>query len=321
MNIFPLILTICEGVRVISGGGIGIATWLLLLKVLVFSLAFAFLKILIPRQQGNLYLAKRAENFLFSDYELRRRKEGWLVNQLSVLIPRMENIINIGSSGSNIKRILAMMGNPKSFEQVLADQIIKAAIFSGAMLAVPFLTGTKAYFFLVPVAFIIVMIIQNRDIYHTYRKWQNELIKDIPLLIDKIQISLEAGKPIIHALQQVYKTASPRLAVMMERLLLDMQMMKQTEAMDKFARATGIPEMINFSAAVKIAIESGYEKSRNNFEILKQDIRKLRVISLNELTRSKPQNLRRLQVLMALNAALAMGYTFYVIFTEANKAI
>jgi hypothetical protein len=108
---------------------------------------------------------------------------------------------------------------------------------------------------------------------------------------------------------------------MLERLLLDMQMMKQTEAIDKFARATGIPEMINFSAAVKIAIENGYEKSRGNFEMLKQDIRKLRIVSLNELTRSKPQNLRKLQLLMALNAAIAMGYTFFVIFTEASKAI
>ncbi|NLO76572.1 MAG: hypothetical protein GX092_06865 [Clostridia bacterium] len=295
--------------------------WLFILKVIVFIVVFTFLNILIPKKQGNLYLAQRAENLLLTDYELKRRKEGWLVKKVSLLIPRFETFLNTNDSGSNIKRILAMMGNKKSFEQVIADQIVKAAIFSASMLAVPVLTGSKAYLFLVPVSFVAVMFIQNRDIYHSYKKWQNELIKDIPLLIDKIQISLEAGKPIIHALQQVYKSASPRLSVMLERLLLDMQMMKQTEAIDKFARATGIPEMINFSAAVKIAIENGYEKSRSNFEILKQDIRKLRIISLNELTRSKPQNLRKLQLLMALNAALAMGYTFFVIFTEASKAI
>ena len=132
---------------------------------------------------------------------------------------------------------------------------------------------------------------------------------------------MEAGKPLLHALQQVYKSASPRLRIMLERLLLDMQIMKQTEAIDKFARATGIPEMIIFAAAVKIAIENGYEKSKSNFEILKQDIRRLRIISLNELTRNKPQNLRKLQILMAINAALAMVYTFYMIFTEANKAL
>ncbi|MGI6145758.1 MAG: hypothetical protein ACOYED_08350 [Peptococcia bacterium] len=295
--------------------------WLFILKVIVFIVVFTFLNILIPKKQGNLYLAQRAENLLLTDYELKRRKEGWLVKKVSLLILRFETFLNTNDSGSNIKRILAMMGNKKSFEQVIADQIVKAAIFSASMLAVPVLTGSKAYLFLVPVSFVAVMFIQNRDIYHSYKKWQNELIKDIPLLIDKIQISLEAGKPIIHALQQVYKSASPRLSVMLERLLLDMQMMKQTEAIDKFARATGIPEMINFSAAVKIAIENGYEKSRSNFEILKQDIRKLRIISLNELTRSKPQNLRKLQLLMALNAALAMGYTFFVIFTEASKAI
>ena len=79
--------------------------------------------------------------------------------------------------------------------------------------------------------------------------------------------------------------------------------------------------MIIFAAAVKIAIENGYEKSKSNFEILKQDIRRLRIISLNELTRNKPQNLRKLQILMAINAALAMVYTFYMIFTEANKAL
>ncbi|MDD2212524.1 MAG: hypothetical protein PHV56_06135 [Clostridia bacterium] len=295
--------------------------WLFILKFIVFIVGFSFLNLLIPKKQRNLYLAERAENFLLTEYELKRRQEGWLVKKISTLIPRLEAIIKISGSDSKLKRILAMMGNKESFEQVIADQIIKAAIFAGVMMIIPFLTGTKAYFFLVPLSFIMVMIIQNRDIYHSYKKWQNELIKDIPLLIDKIQISLEAGKPIIHALQQVYKTASPRLAVMLERLLLDMQMMRQTEAMDKFARATGIPEMINFSAAVKIAIENGYDKARDNFEILKQDIRKLRLISLHELTRSKPQGLRKLQIIMALNAAIAMGYTFFIIFTEANKAI
>lgn len=281
----------------------------------------ALLNNLFPKKEGKLYLAKRAENFLLTDYELKKRKEGWLVNKVSALIIKIEEITNISSADNNIKRILAMMGSNKSFARVIADQIIKAGIFAGCMLVLPVLTGFRGYILLAPVAFVVLMVIQNREIYVNYRKWQNELIKDLPLLIDKIQISLEAGKPIMHALQQVYKTASPRLSAMLERLILDMQIMKQTVAMDKFARATGIPEMINFSAAVKIAIENGYDKSRSNFEILKEDIRKLRVISLNELTRSKPQNLRRLQILMALNAAIAMGYTFYVIFTEANKAL
>lgn len=281
----------------------------------------ALLNNLFPKKEGKLYLAKRAENFLLTDYELKKRKEGWLVTKVSALITKIEEITNTSSADNNIKRILVLMGSNKSFARVIADQIIKAGIFAGCMLALPVITGFRGYIVLVPVAFVVLMIIQNREIYVDYRKWQNELIKDLPLLIDKIQISLEAGKPIIHALQQVYKTASPRLSVMLERLILDMQIMKQTAAMDKFARATGIPEMINFSAAVKIAIENGYDKSRSNFEILKEDIRKLRVISLNELTRSKPRNLRRLQLLMALNAAIAMGYTFYVIFTEANKAL
>lgn len=229
--------------------------------------------------------------------------------------------MDLSGYGVNLKRMLAMMGNTKGLELVLAEQITKAGLFAGCMLVVPFLTGSKVYFLLVPVAFIVLMLIQNREIYRKYKKWQNEIIKDIPLLIDKIQISMEAGKPLLHALQQVYKSASPRLRIMLERLLLDMQIMKQTEAIDKFARATGIPEMIIFAAAVKIAIENGYEKSKSNFEILKQDIRRLRIISLNELTRNKPQNLRKLQILMAINAALAMVYTFYMIFTEANKAL
>ncbi|HOB82621.1 MAG TPA: hypothetical protein PKK19_07255 [Peptococcaceae bacterium] len=295
--------------------------WQTLLTLLVFGLTFALGNSLLPQARRDMYLAVRAENFLLSDYELKRRKEGWLANQLAVLLPRLERIMDLSGYGVNLKRMLAMMGNTKGLELVLAEQITKAGLFAGCMLVVPFLTGSKVYFLLVPVAFIVLMLIQNREIYRKYKKWQNEIIKDIPLLIDKIQISMEAGKPLLHALQQVYKSASPRLRIMLERLLLDMQIMKQTEAIDKFARATGIPEMIIFAAAVKIAIENGYEKSKSNFEILKQDIRRLRIISLNELTRNKPQNLRKLQILMAINAALAMVYTFYMIFTEANKAL
>jgi Flp pilus assembly protein TadB len=300
-------------------GGLGL--WQTLLTLLVFGLTFALGNSLLPQARRDMYLAVRAENFLLSDYELKRRKEGWLANQLAVLLPRLERIMDLSGYGVNLKRMLAMMGNTKGLELVLAEQITKAGLFAGCMLVVPFLTGSKVYFLLVPVAFIVLMLIQNREIYRKYKKWQNEIIKDIPLLIDKIQISMEAGKPLLHALQQVYKSASPRLRIMLERLLLDMQIMKQTEAIDKFARATGIPEMIIFAAAVKIAIENGYEKSKSNFEILKQDIRRLRIISLNELTRNKPQNLRKLQILMAINAALAMVYTFYMIFTEANKAL
>ena len=217
-------------------GGLGL--WQTLLTLLVFGLTFALGNSLLPQARRDMYLAVRAENFLLSDYELKRRKEGWLANQLAVLLPRLERIMDLSGYGVNLKRMLAMMGNTKGLELVLAEQITKAGLFAGCMLVVPFLTGSKVYFLLVPVAFIVLMLIQNREIYRKYKKWQNEIIKDIPLLIDKIQISMEAGKPLLHALQQVYKSASPRLRIMLERLLLDMQIMKQTEAIDKFARAT-----------------------------------------------------------------------------------
>jgi Flp pilus assembly protein TadB len=277
-----------------------IYTWNIILAFITFYLTVTALGIFVPKAHTNMHLAKRAENILFNEYELRKRKEGWMVKRIAGAIPRLESIINAGGlTGSSLRRMLQLMGHNASFERVIADQIIKSLIIAGMMLIVPILTGFTGYYLLSPLGFIVGMVIQNRSIYISYKKWQNELIKDLPLLIDKIQISLEAGKPVVHALRQVYRTASPRLANLLERLILDMQIMKQTEAIDRFARATGIPEMINFSAAVKIAIENGYNSSRNNFEILKQDIRKLRVISLNEITRNKPGSLRKLQLLMA----------------------
>ena len=294
----------------------------LMLWLAVFALTFAILNMILPKKQVNLDLAKRAQNFLLSDYELVQKKEGWLVSKVVEIIPRLENITNTGFAGiSNLRRMIELLGAKKSFEHVVADFILKSALLGGLMVAVPVITGVKGYLLLAPVGFIVVLVIQYRSVFNSYKAWQNELVKDLPLLIDKIQISLEAGKPILHALQQVYKTASPRLKRMLEKLILDMQIMKQTEAMDRFARATGIPEMLNFSATVKISIENGYEKSRKNFEMLKHDIRKLRVISLNEMTRNKPENLRKLQLLMALNAAVAMGYTFFTIFKEVDKSL
>ena len=140
----------------------GIVLGQLVLGVLVLCLTFAFLNVLLPRKEEKLFLAERAENFLFTDYELRRRKEGWLVNQLTAFLPRMEGIMALSSS-EKYQTDLAMMGTQKLPNRFCGTNH-KSRYFAGTMVAVPFLTGSKIYFCLVPAGFI-ASSYQNREIY------------------------------------------------------------------------------------------------------------------------------------------------------------
>lgn len=237
-------------------------------------------------------------------------------------LPKIETFLNLSKlTGKDIKKMLILMGANKSYQEVMADHLFAAIVASSMVFLLPLLTGFWGYIFLQPVMFVVIMYIQAGSIHKQFKLWQNELIKDLPSLIDKMQISLEAGKPFIHTFQQVQKTVSPRLAKMLERLIIDMQSMKQTEAIDLFARSTGLPVMLKFSAAIKVGLENGYFAAENHFNMLKADLRQLRLISLGELTKSKPEQVKKLHLLMGSHAIAALALAMYAIFKNAASVM
>jgi len=154
-----------------------------------------------------------------------------------------------------------------------------------------------------------------------FRQWQNDIVRDIPELIDKMRISLASGKDYISALRTVRENSGPRLSAILDKLINDMQIMKPSLALDEFAAAFGMPVMIKFVAAVKVGIETGYEQSENYFIHIEQDIRDLRKLALEELTRSKPEKTVLLKVIMVFHAIAAFGLTTMKLFSEINRII
>lgn len=294
--------------------------WIYLLPVLVFLLTISLAKALLSKDKRVVRGILKAGDVTLSEHEIQRRKDGKLTNWVANMIPKVEKVIDFQRFlGYDLKNMLKLMGSEKSPERVYADHIVTALLANSVFLLLPLLTGFMGYFLFYPLGFVLVMVGQAQLVKHRFKTWQNEVIKDIPELIDKMRISLASGKDYISALKKVQENSGPRLSHILERLINDMQIMRPTQALDEFAKSFGMPVMVKFVAAIKVGIEVGYDQAENYFVHIEEDIRDLRKMSLDELTKNKPEKVVVLKAVMICHAIAALGLTAYNLFSNINR--
>lgn len=289
---------------------------------LVFILAIILILTIFERDQQVKKALRQASDILLSESEIQRRKDGALVNYVSNLLPRLEQFFDIERlSGAELKRMLKLMGEPKSPERVYADHIVTALLAASGLLAIPLVTGKWLFILFYPIAVALIMFGQYQMVRRRFKNWQNDVVKDLPELIDKMRISLASGKDYISALRKVQENSGPRLSKILEKLINDMQIMRPTKALDEFSQAFGLPVMVKFTAAIKIGIEVGYDNAENYFDHIEQDIRYLRKLALEELTKNKPERVNGLKVLMITHALAALTLTALNLFSKLNNLL
>ncbi|WP_418790311.1 hypothetical protein [Phosphitispora sp. TUW77] len=296
--------------------------WSYVLPVIVFIFTAVLLTRISAEDRTVRRAILKAGEIVLSERDLQRKKDGRIITWLSDFLSGLGKFTNIEKLlGYELKKMLILMGEKKSPERVYADHILTALLAASILFAIPLLTGFTGYILLYPLGVIAIIFGQAKKVKQRFHQWQNDIIRDIPELIDKMRISLASGKDYISALRTVQENSGPRLSTILDKLINDMQIMKPSQALDEFAATFGMPVMVKFVAAVKVGIETGYEQSENYFINIEQDIRELRRLALEELTRNKPEKTILLKAIMIFHAIAALGLTTMKLFSEINRII
>ena len=80
-----------------------------------------------------------------------------------------------------------------------------------------------------------------------------------------------------------------------------------------------MPIIIKSTKADKIGHKTNYEQAESYFVHIEEDIRELRKLALEELTRNKPEKVAALKVVMILHALTALGLTTFSMFSNLNR--
>lgn len=262
----------------------------------------------------------KAQEIIMSELEIEKANE----NRATVLI--LNSIAKVQKSVDlesliffEFRNMLNLMGFKIRPEKEMAKYIIKGFIGALPILAVPILTGFTGYIILYPVFVAVLTYQQYLILRRQFKKWQTETIKDLPDLIDKLRISFASGRDYISAFNQAKDNSSERMKIMIDKLINDFRFMRPSQALDLFAQAFKMPVVTKFASAIKIAIEHGYEKAENYFCIIESDITEIRQVSIEELTKSKPEKVYQLYLIMLLLSISSLAIKGWEIFSQVNK--
>ena len=272
------------------------------------------LQTVLPGVSWQKRYAVAAARLLKSHAELRRMgKDPISLYVADRLIPQLSARFSVFE---NMRKMYEALGRDKTFEEALADMAVKSLIGAVPFLVLPIITKAPITILAMPLFSILAFFVMLGGIKKSYQKRQREIVKDLPKLISKLMVTLETGRPFIGALQRLEETSGPRMRKMLGRLNANIQVMGIGRAIDQFAYETGVPVMREFAAAVKVGVHNGYSEAKEHFDSIKNELRELRLAALRETTRSNPEKVKFLYMLLALHAFGAVLIAFYAIFTQ-----
>ena len=264
----------------------------------------------------------KAKEVLMSDRELQIYRESALTRYVLGIMKNVKNVLDLDYLIlSDIRNMLTLMGRNNNPENELAGYVVYSMTVALPVLAVPFITGFCGYLALYPAAVVVIFHKRYMKLKKEYLRWQTELVKDIPDLIDKLRISFASGSNYIAAFMQAREYSGPGMRNMIDKLINDLQCMRPAQALDMFADAFRLPVVTKFASAVKIAVEYGNEAAENYFRIIENDIIEVRRVAIEELTKSKPERVYELYLLLIVLAAGALIIKGWEIFSQVSQII
>lgn len=289
-----------------------------ILFVGVLMLTVGLLHVLLPGFVREKRYATQALLLSKSAAERQRMQFDPITLALADRLPRLEQKLGWGMIGK-LRRMYMSLDKEHSFEMEVAGILVKSIIGAMPLAVLPFILGAPALLFAIPAGIVLFFAAQLNEIPKAYKRRQTEITKDLPQLISKMMIALETGKSFITTIQRLEETSGPRTRKMLSRLNANLRIMSVGEAMDLFAKETGVPVMREFAAAVKIGTNAGYEEAKSYFESIKDELKKLRLVSLKEVTRNQPEKVKRLYALVAVHAFIAVIMAFIAVMSEMQS--
>jgi hypothetical protein len=296
--------------------------WLVVPSFLTAMAAAVLLFLFLCRKQERRQSYFRAGIAALSEreWETFAQKDSRGLRRVMILVQTAGRFVDLdGLILNKIGAMLEIIGEHKQPEKELARYLIVGCIGAVPVLLVPFITQEAWYCALYP-CFAAVLVYQNyQSLLKRYRSWQKEIQRDVPDLIDKLRISFASGRDYVSALIQVRASSGPKMARAIERLVSDIQSIGVARALDGFAAAFRMPVINKLASAVRIAVESGYQSAETYFVNIENDLREVRQVAMEELTRSKPEKVYQLYLVLSGLAIGTLCLKGWEIFSQVSE--
>jgi len=297
-----------------------VVVWSYFFPLLVAIGGARLVKTLLSPRKTTLRAMLKVREIVLPERELAKSREPRIVQLIMDILPKIEGIFDLEQLILRDLRIInGMMGIKTRPEHELALFIAHGLLGAIPILMVPFLTRFYGYLALYPVAVVVLIIRKYQKYKARYVQWQREIIRDLPDLIDKLRISFASGRDYLSAFIQARDSSGPKMKKMIDKLINDLQCMRPTQALDIFADSLKMPAVTKFTSAVKIALEYGYDSAESYFQTIEADILEVRRVAIEELTKSKPEKVYQLYLLLLSLAVGALVLKGWEIFSQVSR--
>lgn len=262
----------------------------ILIFTAVLLMVIPILRIVLPDFSKQKELANIASLLNKSEVELQQLNQGMFVRMLSQgILPRIDEKWSIDRIfGRKLHEKYLTLGKKESYFEYISGLLVKSLIMVPPVVLLSIVAKNTMVLLLAPISVSVLFYAYINDINSLYKKRQNSLIRDLPNLISKMMIALEAGKSFTTVFQQVSESSNPILGDMLKRLIANAESMPMRDALQIFAQEINIPVMYDFVSVVNVGLEKGYKEASEDFLSIKNNLRELRRLSLIEQTKGNP---------------------------------
>ena len=216
-------------------------------------------------------------------------------------------------------RRLAMMGEKTGAREMATILLLRSLLVSLPALALPFFWEGWWTVALYPVAAAVLFRLEMRELDRKYDKWQKELVRDIPEVVDRLRICFAGGRDYLSALRQAQASGGAAMAQALSQLIHDIQTVGTTSAFHLFAVSFDMPAIQKLTSALTLAVESGYGAAEAYFSSIEGEITLLRQEAAEALVKSKPEKVYQLYALLFGLAVATLAMKGWEILNQVGR--
>ncbi|MEK5163179.1 hypothetical protein NYE69_12680 [Paenibacillus sp. FSL R5-0527] len=289
----------------------------ILLGAAVVLIVVPLLMLILPGFGRQKKLANVASLLQKSDSELTLMRQNPLIRSFAISMSKRPWLDTI--FGKKLRSMYLKLDRKESYELFMAKSIVQSILPCVMILALANALDQPIFFVMAPVSVVLFFWVSLNGITRDFKQRKNLLIRDLPNLINKMITALEVGKPLTLIFTEVSERCGPLLAGMLRKLVADTNIMSMRDALQNFAKQVDLPVMYDFVSVVNIIMEKGFREAEADLNGIKNDLRELRKLSLDELTKGSPTKMNWFYFIMIGHVLIFFFLTMIKMFSGLNS--
>lgn len=181
-----------------------------------------------------------------------------------VMTDAVRLVERLGASTADLSGRLARAGRPQTVEQFRSEQVVAAAVGTGAGLAAALVLaaggrlGPVAGGLLVVVGALTGFVLRDVLLSLQVRRRSEQILLELPTVAELLALAVAAGEGAAGAVERVCAVGDGALADELGRVVADTRAgAPLAEALERMADRVGVPALSRFAEALVVAVERG----------------------------------------------------------------